>query len=72
MDLTAIIAALPWLRKLWRWLPGPLRVPLLVAAAAIWLYRRVRGRDDDGVADDGAQGDGPPGDGVTDEGDEVA
>lgn len=46
MDLQKIIAALPWLRRLWRWLPGPLRIPLLVVAAVIWLWRRGDDQDE--------------------------
>ena len=45
MDLKRVIATLPVLRKLWRFLPGPLRLPLLVVGAVVWLWRRGRGED---------------------------
>lgn len=45
MDLRKIIAAWPLLRRLWRFLPGPLRIPLLVIAAVGWLWQRLRGQD---------------------------
>lgn len=44
MDPQAIIAALPILRKVWRILPPPLRIPLLLLAAAIGIYQFVVGR----------------------------
>lgn len=49
MDLQKIIAALPWLRRLWRWMPGPLRIPLLVVALVVWLWRRG---DDEAAGDE--------------------
>lgn len=47
MDVKRVIASLPWLRKLWRFLPGPLRVPLLLVGAVVWLWQRSRGEDPD-------------------------
>lgn len=59
MNLQAIIAAMPWLKKLWDWLPRRLRFPLLGLAAFVWLYRRLRGNDATSDTDaDGAAGDG--------------
>lgn len=49
MDLKRIIAAAPWLRKLWRVMPGPLRIPLLVVALVVWLVRRGEGEDPEAV-----------------------
>jgi hypothetical protein len=43
----AIIAALPWLRRLWRVLPPPLRVPVLLIAAAIGVVQFLQGRKQD-------------------------
>lgn len=54
MNLRQVIATLPWLRKLWRFLPGPLRVPLLVVAAVVWLWRR--GSDEPTGGDAGSDG----------------
>ncbi|MEX1177442.1 MAG: hypothetical protein WEB09_03180 [Nitriliruptor sp.] len=51
MDPRAIIAALPWLRRLWRFLPGPLRVPLLLVAAGIGIVQFIQGRKDEGNGD---------------------
>ncbi len=43
MDWRAIIAAVPFLRRLWRWLPGPLRVVVVVVAVVIAISRMLRG-----------------------------
>jgi hypothetical protein len=40
----AIIASLPWLRRLWRVTPPQLRVPLLLVAAAIGVWQFIQGR----------------------------
>lgn len=40
MDLKAVIAAVPFLRRLWRWLPGPLRIVVLVLAVFFWFRSR--------------------------------
>lgn len=47
MDLKRVIATLPWLRKLWLFLPSPLRIPLLLISAVVWLWRRGKGEDPD-------------------------
>lgn len=52
MDIGKTIAAWPWLRRLWRFLPGPLRIPLLVIGLVGWLWRRARGEDDVPAGDD--------------------
>lgn len=44
MNPQAIIAALPWLRRLWKFLPPNLRVPVLLIAAAIGVWQYVTGR----------------------------
>lgn len=40
MDLKTVIASVPILRKAWRVVPGPLRIPLLLVGAVVWLYKR--------------------------------
>lgn len=55
MNVKQVIASLPWLRRMWRFLPGPLRVPLLVVGAVVWLWRRRAGSPDVPPAD-GADG----------------
>jgi hypothetical protein len=42
LNLGAIVAALPWLRRAWRVVPGPFRIPLLLIAAVIWVYKKLR------------------------------
>ncbi len=49
MDLKQVVAAWPLLRSLWRYLPGPFRIPVLVAAGAVWLWQRGRGEDPTGA-----------------------
>lgn len=44
MNPQAIISALPWLRKLWKVLPPPLRVPLLLIGAAIGVWQFLQAR----------------------------
>jgi hypothetical protein len=39
MDIRQIIAALPLLRKLWKWLPGPLRLIVVGIAVVIGIKR---------------------------------
>lgn len=46
MDPQAIIAALPWLRRAWKFLPPNLRVPVLLIAAAIGVWQYLQGRND--------------------------
>jgi hypothetical protein len=52
MDVRAIIASVPLLRRIWRVLPGPLRVPLLLVGVAVGIWYLVSGRHKDA--------DGPP------------
>ena len=52
MDPRAIMASLPLLRKLWRWLPGPLRVPVLLIAAIIGTWYVVTGRHKEASGED--------------------
>ncbi|MEX1162533.1 MAG: hypothetical protein WEB03_03035 [Nitriliruptor sp.] len=62
MDPKAIIAALPWLRRAWRIVPGPLRVPLLLIAAVIGVVQFIQGRkaeQAEGAAQGGATGADP-------------
>lgn len=44
MDAKAAIAAAPLLRRAWRVVPGPLKLPLLVVGGAYALYRWSTGR----------------------------
>ena len=62
MNPQAIIAALPWLRRAWRVLPPPLRVPVLLIAAAIGIFQFLQGRKQDqqgGTYDVSATAGGP-------------
>jgi hypothetical protein len=43
----AILAAVPWLRRLWRITPPQLRVPLLLVVALIGLAQFISGRKQD-------------------------
>ena len=43
MNLRAIVSSIPLLRRAWRFLPGPLRIPVLAIGAGIWLWQRFRG-----------------------------
>lgn len=45
MNLRAIVSSIPLLRRAWRFLPGPLRIPVLVIGAAIYLWQRLSGGD---------------------------
>lgn len=45
MDVSKMLAAAPFLRRAWRALPGPLRIPVVVVAAIVWFVRR-RGEGD--------------------------
>jgi hypothetical protein len=58
VNLKAIIASLPMLRRAWKFLPGPLRVPVLVIAAIIGIVQFVTGRRAN--KDDAGDRDGPP------------
>ena len=46
MDPKMIIAAVPWLRRAWRLLPMPLRLPVFAIAAAVGLFFAVTGREE--------------------------
>jgi hypothetical protein len=52
MDPRAILASLPLLRKAWRWLPGPLRIPVVLIAAIIGTWYVVTDRHDKASGDD--------------------
>ena len=54
MDPRAIMASLPLLRKAWRWLPGPLRVPVLLIAVIIGTWWVVTGRHKKASGEDAA------------------
>ena len=54
MDLKSIITAAPMLRKLWKWLPGPLRWLVLGAAVVVWLTRRGQDETEDAGGGDAA------------------
>ena len=43
MDIKPAIFAVPWLRRAWRLLPGPLKLPVLIIGAIYALYRWRRG-----------------------------
>jgi hypothetical protein len=43
----AILAAVPWLRRLWRITPPQLRVPLLLVVALIGIAQFISGRGSD-------------------------
>jgi hypothetical protein len=40
----AIMAAVPWIRRIWKVTPPNLRVPLLLVAAAVGVWQFVSGR----------------------------
>lgn len=49
MDVKTLLASAPWIRRAWRVVPGPLRIPLLLIALVVWLVRR--GGSDDAAAE---------------------
>lgn len=55
MNPQAIMSALPWLRRIWKMLPPPARVPVLLVAAAIgvwqWWAAREDGQERPGLAE---------------------
>lgn len=51
MSPRAIITSLPLLRRAWRWLPGPLRIPVLIVGAVVGLWYLVTGRRDQAQPD---------------------
>jgi hypothetical protein len=53
VNLRSILASLPLLRRVWRWLPGPLRIPALLVGAVVWWFKR---RSDDEAGGAGGTG----------------
>jgi hypothetical protein len=37
VDVQTALAAAPWLKRAWKAVPGPLRIPLAVLALAVWV-----------------------------------
>ena len=58
MDLKTAIAATPMLRKAWRIVPGPLKIPLVLAGGVYAVYYMVSGKGDEAEADAAAANDG--------------
>jgi len=46
MDPRLIVSAIPWLRRAWKMLPPPARLPVLLVAAGVGIYFAVTGRDE--------------------------
>ncbi|MFA9444057.1 hypothetical protein [Egicoccus sp. AB-alg6-2] len=46
MDPRLLITAIPWVRRAWRMLPPPLRLPVLAVAAAVGGYYAITGREE--------------------------
>jgi hypothetical protein len=46
MDLGMIMSAMPWLRRIWKVLPPPLRIPILLVVAAVGVWYLITGRED--------------------------
>lgn len=46
VDVKKVVSAAPLIRKAWRVVPGPWRVPVLVGGAAVWVYRKLKGEDE--------------------------
>ncbi len=44
MDVKTAIAATPWIRRGWKLLPGPLKLPLLAAGGLYLVYYHVTGK----------------------------
>ncbi len=44
MNPRSIVMSLPLLRRLWRFLPGPLRLPVLAVGAVVAIWYAVTGR----------------------------
>ena len=51
MDIKTAIAATPMLRKGWRMVPGPLKLPVLLAGAAYAVYYVVSGKGEQAEAE---------------------
>jgi hypothetical protein len=45
VDPRMLMTALPWLRRVWRLLPPPLRIPVLIVAAAVGIWYAITGRE---------------------------
>lgn len=45
MNLRAIVSSFPLLRRAWRFLPGPLRIPVLLLGLGIYIWKRMTGGD---------------------------
>jgi hypothetical protein len=56
----SLIAALPWVRRIWKVLPPQARVPVLLVVAGVGIWQFVSGRSSDGDAQPSAAADGPP------------
>lgn len=59
MDVKTLMASAPMIRRAWRIVPGPLKIPLIVVAAIVWFVKR-------GDGDGAPAGNGAPADGGTD------
>jgi hypothetical protein len=60
VNVRAIVTSLPLLRRAWRLLPGPLRIPVLLIGAGIYLWRRMTGREIPSDQQAGTSGGNPP------------
>lgn len=47
VDVKTLMASAPMIRKAWRVVPGPLKIPLIVVAAIVWFVKRGNGDGDD-------------------------
>lgn len=45
MNIRAIVTSFPLLRRAWRMLPGPFRLPVILIGVVLYLWRRLTGRD---------------------------
>ena len=46
MDVAKLIAAVPLVRRAWRYTPGPLRIPLAVVGVGLVVWQYLRGHDE--------------------------
>lgn len=51
MDIKTAIAATPLLRKAWRIVPGPLKLPVIIAGGAYAVYYFLSGKGDEAEAE---------------------
>lgn len=56
MDLEKVVASWPILRRVWRWMPKPLRW-IVLAVAAVVMWRRWRHRDELEPVEEAGDGD---------------